>query len=48
MGYFLVKYSSFRVSVLRYIVDRAPRRYLYARTRLCLWSPKARKAISSC
>jgi len=34
--------------VIKQIVDRAPKRYLHARTLLRLWLPKASKVISSC
>jgi len=34
--------------VIKRIVDRAPRCYLYAKTRLRLCFPKASKVISSC
>ena len=41
--------SAFLVNcVIKRIVDHAPRRYFYARTRLRLWLPKVRKIINSC
>jgi len=43
MGSCHVKSAFFVYCVIKRIVDHAPRRYFYARTRLRLWLPKARK-----
>jgi len=48
MGCSLVKSVFFVLCIIKRIVDRVRRRYLYTRMRLHLWLPKARKVISSC
>jgi len=43
-----VKSAFFVYCVIKRMGDHAPSRYFYARTRLRLWLPRARKIVSSC